>query len=186
MHLLTLKLAVRGPSPMVWRRLRIVDTTSIADLHHIFQISMGWDDENLHCFRIHGKDYGISYAGGTLYDDDAEAVKLADFGFDVGDKFTYTYNFIDQWLCDVRVEAVDPILTDSSVVPICLGGKRRHGVSDYDVFVARENVIAVVATLLDGSATVGTVRRALEDYDATRFNRQAINQLLSKTPIHSA
>lgn len=42
----------RGVSPMIWRRLRLQGNTSLAGLHHIIQIAMGWDDEYLHYFHI--------------------------------------------------------------------------------------------------------------------------------------
>lgn len=48
---------------MIWRRLQIDGNTSIADLHYIIQIAMGWNDDYLHHFHIHGMDYGISRAG---------------------------------------------------------------------------------------------------------------------------
>ncbi len=49
---------------MIWRRLRLSEYTTLADLHSIIQVTMGWDDEYLHQFHIEGKDYGISYDGG--------------------------------------------------------------------------------------------------------------------------
>jgi transposase InsO family protein len=42
----------RGVSPTIWRRLRLQGNTSLAGLHHIIQIAMGWDDEYLHYFHI--------------------------------------------------------------------------------------------------------------------------------------
>ena len=49
----------------------------------------------LHQFHIYGKDYGLYYAGGILFSDDARQVFLNDFDFDVSDKFTYEYNFFE-------------------------------------------------------------------------------------------
>jgi hypothetical protein len=37
----SIKIALRGISPMIWRRLRIDGNTSIAGLHYIIQIAMG-------------------------------------------------------------------------------------------------------------------------------------------------
>ena len=47
-----------GVSPMVWRRLLVRDDTSIAALHGILQLTMGWENQHLHCLRIFGTDYG--------------------------------------------------------------------------------------------------------------------------------
>ena len=48
-------------SPIIWRRLLVTDTTTIAELHTIIQIAFGWSDSYLHRFVIHGKSYGIAY-----------------------------------------------------------------------------------------------------------------------------
>ena len=54
MTVYSIKIALRGISPMNWRRLRLPGSTSIADFHHIIQIAMGWDNDYLHCFHIFG------------------------------------------------------------------------------------------------------------------------------------
>ena len=109
---------------MIWRRLRVRGNTSLADLHHIIQIAMGWDDDYLHSFHIYGEDYGIAYEGGMDFSHNARQVFIDDFGFDAGDRFTYTFNFFDHWLCDIRVEAID---SDLKRVPFCLSGSGRQG-----------------------------------------------------------
>ena len=54
-----LYISLRRISPLVWRRVLVKGTTSIAQLHDIVQCSMGWEDLHLHRFCIHGKDYGV-------------------------------------------------------------------------------------------------------------------------------
>lgn len=54
-----LKVALRAISPLIWRRLLVTSDMTIAQLHDIVQIAMGWEDLHLHQFRIHGKTYGI-------------------------------------------------------------------------------------------------------------------------------
>ncbi|MEH6578411.1 MAG: plasmid pRiA4b ORF-3 family protein [Amphritea sp.] len=81
MNIYSIKVAIRGVSPMIWRRLRIAGDTSLADLHHILQIAMGWDNDYLHCFHIYGKDYGISYEGGLSFSDDHLQVRFDDLAF---------------------------------------------------------------------------------------------------------
>ncbi|MBP8253599.1 MAG: plasmid pRiA4b ORF-3 family protein [Citrobacter sp.] len=66
MKMYTIKVAVRGVSPMVWRQFRIAADTSLAALHYIIQIAQGWGDDHLHQFHIYGKNYGISYEGGIV------------------------------------------------------------------------------------------------------------------------
>ncbi len=59
LHVLLLKI-----SPAIWRRFLIRSDSTIADLHHTLQIVMGWEDEHLHQFTIHGMHYGIEHIGG--------------------------------------------------------------------------------------------------------------------------
>jgi hypothetical protein len=51
---------LRGVSPLIWRRLLVPATTTIADLHAVLPAAFGWADEHLHRFVIHGREYGIS------------------------------------------------------------------------------------------------------------------------------
>lgn len=51
--------------------------------------------------------------------DNAHSVLIEQFEFDVGDKFTYEYNFYDGRLCDIRVEKIensDPTLNNLNVL----------------------------------------------------------------------
>jgi Plasmid pRiA4b ORF-3-like protein len=62
--LLQLKVQLRDVRPAVGRRVLLGDSLSIADLHRVIQLLMGWDDEHLQRFRIHGQDYGVDYIKG--------------------------------------------------------------------------------------------------------------------------
>ena len=55
-----LKVVLLGISPMIWRRLLVCGDSTIADLHDILQIALGWTDTHLHQFRIQGKKYGMA------------------------------------------------------------------------------------------------------------------------------
>ena len=43
-----LRVVICGVSPLVWRRLLVVSTTSIAELHEILQKAFSWSGEHLH------------------------------------------------------------------------------------------------------------------------------------------
>ena len=53
--------------------------TNLAELYHVFQVVMGWENWHLHSFHLWGKEYGILYAGGTCFADNAARVHLGDF-----------------------------------------------------------------------------------------------------------
>jgi hypothetical protein len=177
-----LKIALRGVSPMIQRRIRVTGKTSLADLHHIIQIAMGWDNDYLHCFHIYGKDYGIAYEGGMSFSDNPRTVFLDDFGFDTGDRFTYTYNFFNNWLNDIRIEKIDVAEDASPYVPFCLSGQGRQGDQTY------HKMDEVLATLkfyerivyADPNTPMSDFRDWIEEVEAIRFNRKTINQCLDE------
>jgi hypothetical protein len=92
-----LKLLLRDVHAAVWRQVKLVDSLSIADLYRVIQLLMRWDDDHLHRFRIHGRDYGIAYIGGPSFDEDAAAVRLAQFRFRPTERFLYEYDFAVGW-----------------------------------------------------------------------------------------
>ncbi len=116
-----LKVSLRDLSPMVWRRLLVTSDTTIARLHAILQMAMGWDDVHLHRFRIHGKEYGIYRAGGLWFADDPHQVRLSDCKLRASERFVYEYDMGDFWCHDIRVEGVFP-LDLSKKYPICIDG----------------------------------------------------------------
>jgi len=118
-----LKIHLVGISPHISRRVLVRGDTSLAELHHIFQVAMGWENGHLHSFKLWGKEYGIAYAGGLYFADDARRVHLGDFPWRAGDRFTYTYDFGDYWQHQVRVEKLLPP-TALSAHPVCVRGRR--------------------------------------------------------------
>jgi hypothetical protein len=81
----TLRIVLRGISPLIWRRVPVHSETTLAHLHTILQILFAWSDEHLHSFHIHGKEYGSSGAP-------TRGVWLRDFCFHRGERFRYITN----------------------------------------------------------------------------------------------
>ena len=114
---------LRGISPMIWRRLLVRSDQSVADLHYALQLAFGWSDSHLNTFRIHGRDFGVYHVGGSVFDENANKIRLADFQFRAGERFLYEYDFGDQWQHQVRLERILPFQPDRTY-PVCIGGKR--------------------------------------------------------------
>ncbi len=176
----SIKVALHGISPMIWRRFQLSENTSLADLHHIIQISMGWDDEYLHKFNIYAKAYGIHYDGGACFMDDANLVTLKQFEFDVGDKFTYEYNFYESRLCDIRIEGIVDC-GDEHLLVKCISGSRiyhEHPVRD------QLDIIADMAPLIKKLMTKITkprlkkAKELSEEYESVMYSRKRVNQQL--------
>src|SRR2546428_6134436 len=98
-----LPIVLRGISPLIWRRVLVHSHTTLAHLHTILQILFAWSDEHLHSFHIHGREYGSSGAP-------THGVLLRDLCLHRGERFRYVYDFGAYWECDIRLEALLPVL----------------------------------------------------------------------------
>ena len=116
-----LKIVLRDVTPMIWRRLLVTNTTTIADLHAFIQIAMGWEDLHLHQFRIYGKAYGIYRDGGMTFADNPHQVRLADFRLRAGERLLYEYDFGDGWQHDIWLERILPHPSTQDY-PVCSAG----------------------------------------------------------------
>jgi len=181
----TLKLTLRGVSPLVWRRLRVPGTTSLATLHEAIQIVNGWDNENLHRFHIYAVDYGINYMGGLSFRKDARKVLLDDFEFSAGDKFFYEYNFFENHVVDIRVEAVtEEIIPVEQAKIYCLTGKGIPGMTQRDEIHAKYELLEAI-TKINAKTTVRDLLPFVEALRATRFDLKHTNKAL-QTPLSDA
>jgi hypothetical protein len=181
MKIYSIKIALRGVSPMVWRRLCIPGKTSIASLHHIIQTVYSWDNEYLHQFHIYGKDYGLSYAGGIGFSDDPYAVHIDDFGFDVGDKFTYEYNFFKHILVDIRIEKTYescPSVKQKNN-PYCIGGAGMPGVDKYAKIDIELKLLKLIAKQ-GKSIKTESLRELVEEIHLVLFSKKRVNLSLAE------
>ncbi len=120
-----LRISLDETEPEVWRRLLVPGKLSLEKLHLIFQIVMGWENSHLHEFKIHSKRYinplndpDAIYSFPPSFDE--RKVKIADV-LSKKDRFTYDYDFGDNWSHSVVVEDV---LSPNEIFtyPVCLDG----------------------------------------------------------------
>jgi hypothetical protein len=107
-HIYRFRVVVQGISPLIWRRLLIRSELSLANPHATLQIVFAWSDTHLHAFHIHGKAYGCTQPGSPGFDGDPRHVPLAALCLHRGERFTPIDNFIDDRVCDLRLEAILP------------------------------------------------------------------------------
>ncbi|MEP0924840.1 plasmid pRiA4b ORF-3 family protein [Leptolyngbya sp. ST-U4] len=53
-----LKITLKDAKPPIWRRVQVLNTATLQQLHPIIQLAMGWTDSHLHQFTIPGVEYG--------------------------------------------------------------------------------------------------------------------------------
>jgi hypothetical protein len=139
---LSLKVTLRHIRPPVWRRILVKGGMNLGDLHTAIQICMGWMDSHLHAFDIGGEQYGDR----TTTDDVSDERRLTLNGLvNAGvTRFTYTYDFGDDWEHDILIEKVVPA-NDAIAFPACIAGKRACPPEDCGGPPGYEELLAVLA-----------------------------------------
>lgn len=187
---------IRQISPMIWRRILVRSDSTITDLHYTLQIALGWSDEHLNQFHIHGQDYGVYHDGGISFSSNADQVRLYDFKFRKNERFLYEYDFGDCWQHEVRIENY-LALEDKRIYPFCIGGKRLSPPEDCGgpaAFMAqRDEVPLKVEYLFDEIRAcleindLEGLRDLAEDIEELRewltldnFDRRAVNRRLKQ------
>ena len=127
-----LKITLYDSKPPIWRRIQVKNTITLATLHNIIQIVMGWEDCHLYEFERGKRPYIVTYrdhdpdepfgdAGfnpeGNVYE-----VHLKEALAEEKQKLTYLYDMGDAWEHVLLLEKILPV-DDKAVHPICLKSK---------------------------------------------------------------
>jgi hypothetical protein len=184
-----LRAVLRGISPLIWRRLLLRAESTIADLHQVLQLSLGWSDAHLHRFFIHGREYGVYREAGIWFDRDGREVQLCELGLRAPERFVYEYDLGDSWLHDVHLEAAR-VLEPGKAYPVCVGRRRAAPPEDcggpeafmetrwrYGLRAGSPRDLEELAALLDDEDECASVDSGC---DPERFDRRAVNRLLSR------
>jgi hypothetical protein len=122
------KISLRGILPPVWRRVQVPGTLALAGLHDVIQAAFGWTNTHLHKFYIDHAGYGkpLDFDAEVL---DETRTGLAQVLGSRVKRFTYVYDFGDDWVHDVVVEKVSSG-NSGREGPVCLAGKRHRPPED--------------------------------------------------------
>lgn len=112
--------------PAIWRRIAVSHTTTLAQLHRIIQAAMGWENRHLYAFEIAGQRYGMPDADWpedpTM---DARRYTLGQLLQGQALPMRYVYDFGDDWLHRIKVEAIIPLhnADSNASLALCLAGR---------------------------------------------------------------
>lgn len=116
-----LKISLEGSRPPIWRRVLVPGEFTLADLHHVVQIVMGWESYHMHRFEAGGVNYGEPDPNLEFVND--AAVTLLQLFKRPKFKFRYEYDFGDSWRHTLVVEKImEPQAGEE--YPMCLAGKQ--------------------------------------------------------------
>jgi hypothetical protein len=92
--------------PLVRRGVQVPGEVNLAVLHEVVQSAVGWTNSHLHEFEIGGRRYGMPDPDWGEQDviDEAKATLFRLVG--QGDRFTYVYDFGDNWNHQITVEKI--------------------------------------------------------------------------------
>ena len=116
-----LKVTLKDSDPAIWRRIAVPEDMTLARLHAVLQISMGWENDHMHAFRVGKQQFGER--GMLDGAKDESKVCLSEVFAKVGSKIVYEYDFGDSWEHDIVLEAK---LSETAQVaaPVCVEGQR--------------------------------------------------------------
>ena len=73
-----LKITLRHIKPPIWRRVQVSGHITLAKLHTLIQVVMGWTDSHLHCFEVDGISYSLPNENDDLDMQDSRGVILTE------------------------------------------------------------------------------------------------------------
>lgn len=119
--LLVLKVSLEHSDPPIWRTVQVPAEYTLAQLHEVIILSMGWEDSHLHQFKV-GDEY---YSHPLFQLDDAldeHEITLAEVFPKSGGKIRYDYDFGDDWIHIIKCEG-RAAEADAPQIPWCVGGE---------------------------------------------------------------
>jgi hypothetical protein len=172
-----LDITLEDIEPPIWRRVQVPAEITMAELHQVIQIAMGWSDAHLHQYRVAGEVIGVpardegAHAGTALTDE--SSVRLVDVAL-ANTKLTYEYDFADSWRHRIVVSRVLP---HDAEVAVCLDGARACPPESCGGAGGYGELLAIIADPYDAEHAA---RLASVDgqHDAEAFDRERVNALL--------
>jgi hypothetical protein len=171
--ILELKVLLKDVRPQVWRKIRVPSTYTLASLHDVLQIAMGWENAHLHQFTIDGVSYTELTAEDSEDVRDERALRLEGLAR-ARKKFTYEYDFGDGWEHEIVVERVDRDAVDTAAT--CVDGHRACPLEDSGGPIAYTRLQRILAN--PGHREHEDMKDWAGDFDPAAFDLAKVNARL--------
>ncbi|MBK7354180.1 MAG: plasmid pRiA4b ORF-3 family protein [Nitrosomonas sp.] len=171
-----LKVTLGYIRPPIWRRFLIASTDSLADLHLVVQIVMGWTDSHLHEFTKGKERYGVPDKDFPADIHDESKFRINQILKQEKDKMRYTYDFGDSWDHEIVLEKILPFEVETKL-PTCLKGSRACPPEDVGGSPGYEMFLEALADP-NHPEHEGILEWFGESFDAEHFDLTEVNYLL--------
>jgi hypothetical protein len=176
-----LKVTLLDTNPPIWRRLLVPADLSLAQLHHVLQVAMGWQDGHLHEFSAHGRRFGTPDPEDQFMAEDVEderRMRICGVFGRTGAKAVYTYDFGDTWEHSIVLEKRLPA-APNVVYPICTEGQLACPPEDCGGIPGSYDLLDALR-----DPTHDEHKELKEwvggDYDPEAFSIEAVNRILTR------
>ncbi|WP_334470793.1 plasmid pRiA4b ORF-3 family protein [Arsenophonus sp. PmNCSU2021_1] len=118
-----IKITLIDSKPLIWRRLIVLKTIPLDELHMVIQLAMGCTNDHLYSFEKGDLRYGMIMDDfKETYLQDSTGVPLSKLLRKKGEKMVYLYDFGDNWDHCILLE--ESSLPDQELLqlPICIKG----------------------------------------------------------------
>lgn len=172
--------------PTVWRRVTVPAGFSFAKFHKVIQAAFGW--ENYHLYQFSPKGWGsgpvISVPDPSGFEspfDEMEKLnsaktKLSDIFTSEKQKYTYIYDFGDNWQHGI---ALEKIISDTAATASCLAGKGACPPEDCGGWPGFERLKEIMTDPADPEHAEMKEWLGMDDnetWDASAFDLERINK----------
>ncbi len=122
---LELRISLKGCEPKVERTLLVRANITFGELHYFFQTVMGWENAHLHEFKLGKKRVGMEPEDDFFAEEELimeDDVRLFELLPECKGRFTYWYDFGDDWMHDIKAKALPPAKAQGLKLPCCTAG----------------------------------------------------------------
>lgn len=172
-----LKIVLRGSDPPIWRRIQVPADMTLAGLHAVVQVAMGWQNCHLHQFEVAGVTYASDDGGGWGPAPKDERRSTLAQVLQPGRSIVYEYDFGDGWEHDVEVERVLGA-GETTGSPTCVAGERACPPEDCGGVVGYQELLAA---LVDPGHVEhdGLLEWVGGQFDPEAFHVETVNRALA-------
>lgn len=171
--MVSLKVTLCRIRPAIWRRLVVPVRMTLEDLHYAIQAAMGWHNDHLHLFTVAGRTYGSPDSDGCLDEADESRMTLAGVVRMGVNRFSYVYDFGDDWEHTVLIEKRAAAVTGTDN-PFCVAGQRNCPPEDCGGVWGYEDLVAILANPAD--PRYDEMQEYYGDgFDSERFSLDSVN-----------